>query len=396
MKVAMIGTRGVPARYGGTETYVERISHYLASRGDEVIVYCKRSRNAAERAADDAATPPGIRRVEVPSIPTKHLDNFTRALLSTLHACFTPGVDVIQFNNAGPAFFAILPRLLGKKTVGAIRAIDSRRDKWNPLAQAFLRFCDYVIVKVPNATSVNGRFMRSYYLSRYGEDTVYIPNGVDLPGSVPAPDRIRQWGLDGRDYILFAARLEPEKGCHTLIAAYEMAVARTGTAVKLVIAGRDGFAEDYVRELKSHAGERIRFVGHVTGQALEELYGNACAFVLPSSVEGMSNSLLAAMANGLPVIVSDIPENTDVIADAPADPVTACPVGLSFRLEDAGDLADRLCDLLSDPEAAARRGELLREHARAHYTLDSMYERTRQLYLDVVSGKLGAGQVLAS
>ncbi|MCB1757623.1 MAG: glycosyltransferase family 4 protein [Gammaproteobacteria bacterium] len=386
MKIAFIGTRGVPANYGGTESYVEKLTHYFASEGDEVVVYCKKSDNKQEKARLDAMFPDNVKRVEMPSIPTKHLDNITRSFFSTLHACLDRKIDVVQFNNAGPSFFAIIPRLFGKKVVGAIRAIDSQREKWNFLAKAFLRFCDFLIVKVPHATTVNSMAMKEYYGEKYNAETAYIPNGVVVPDAKIPASVIHEYGLQEKKYILFAARLEPEKGCHVLIDAYKKAVAETGSDIKLAIAGHTGFTSDYFNALFSQKSDDIKFLGYVdANERLSELFDHAYAFVLPSSVEGMSNSLLKAMAHGVPSVVSDIPENLAVFDEAPFDEALGDRPGLSFRLDDVDDLAARLVELFNDAEKAALRGRLLKEHVEKHFTMARMFEDTRKVYTDLLT-----------
>lgn len=386
MKIAFIGTRGIPANYGGTETYVDRLTQYLAGRGDQVVVYCKKSSSLAERKERDSLYPENVKRIEIPSISTKHLDNISRSFLSTLHACFDRNVDVVQFNNVGPAFFSFLPRLFGKKVVGAIRAIDSQRDKWNFMAKAFLRFCDFVTVKVPHVTTVNSQAMKDYYFKKYNEDTIYIPNGVKIPDSEVNPEFIRQFALDRKNYVLFAARLEPEKGCHTLIEAYKKAIAETGSDLKLAIAGHQGFSVDYYNRLFDEKSDRIIFLGYVDSQAnLAELFDNAYAFVLPSSVEGMSNSLLNAMAYAVPSVVSDIPENLALFEDAPFNGSLKDQPGLSFRLEDADDLSKKLVYLFSNPEDAVTRGKLLKDHVSRNFSLETMCDNTRRVYLELVA-----------
>lgn len=388
MKIAFIGIRGIPATYGGTETYVERISKYLASQGDEVVVYCKTSDTRATKDAYDKHYSDNIKRVEIPSIPTKHLDNISRSFLSTIHACFDRRIDVVQFNNVGPAIFSILPRLFGKKVVGAIRAIDSQREKWNPLAKLFLRFCDYITVTIPHATSVNSLAMKEYYFQKYGKDTIYIPNGLDIPKVKLKPDLISQWNLKEKNYILFAARLEPEKGCHTLIKAYEQAIAQTGSDIKLAIAGHRGFSNEYYNELVNHQNEQIQFLGHIDpDKGLEELFDNAYAFILPSSVEGMSNSFLSAMAHGIPTVVSDIPENLALYDNTPISEDLNGRPGLSFKLENADDLAEKLIYLINNPDEAEKRGQMLKEHVKENFALDTMCANTRKIYSDIVPAK---------
>jgi glycosyltransferase involved in cell wall biosynthesis len=386
MKIAFIGTRGVPASYGGTETYVDRLTQYFAATGDEVVVYCKKSDSAEQKKAADALYPKNVRRIEMPSIASKHLDNITRSLFSTLHVCFDSSVDVVQFNNVGPAFFSLLPKLFGKKVVGAIRAIDSQRDKWNFFAKTFLRFCDFVTVKIPHATTVNSLAMRTYYLDKYNEETLYIPNGLEIPQGQFTPNFIKQFGLERKKYILFAARLEPEKGCHTLIAAFKKAISEADSDVKLVIAGHHGFSTDYYTSLMGEASDRIQFLGYVSSQeGLNELFHNAYAFILPSSVEGMSNSLLSAMSHAVPCVISDIPENLALFDGSPLNAsLKDCP-GLSFKLEDSDSLSERLLYLLNNPEEAELRGELLKEHVEANFALATMCENTRAVYAGLLS-----------
>lgn len=385
MKIAFVGTRGIPADYGGTETYVDRLTQNLAARGDDVVVYCKKSSSPAERREKDALYPGNVTRVEMPSIATKHLDNLTRSFFSTVHVCLDRDVQVVQFNNVGPAFFSVLPRLFGKRVVGAIRAIDAQREKWNPLAKAFLRFCEFVTLRVPHVATVNSLAMQEYYREKYGKETIYIPNGALIPSAGFEPDFIRQFSLSRKGYVLFAARLEPEKGCHTLIDAFQKAVAETGSDLKLAIAGHKGFTPGYHAGLRAQESDNIKFLGYVDGQQdLAELFDNAYAFVLPSSVEGMSNSLLTAMAHAVPSVVSDIPENLALFEDAPVDEALNDRPGLSFRLEDAEDLSRKLAYLFTNPQEAALRGNLLKAHVTRTYSMETMCDNTRRIYAELV------------
>lgn len=386
MKIALLGTRGIPPKYGGTETYVEKLSLYLASKGDEVFVYGEKTSESSAQSSDlGDHYPDNIKQIGVGCIPTKHLNNFSRTLLSTFHVCLNPGVQLVQFNNVGPAFFSFIPRLFGKKVVCAVRAIDSQRDKWNPLAKAFLRLCDLIAVKIPHATTVNAISMQGYYLGKYNAATTYIPNGIKIPETKLKPNYIEKWDLANKNYILFAARLEPEKGCHTIINAYKRLVSECDTPIKLAIAGHRGHSSDYYKDLMVNESDRILFLGYVSGDALDELYDNAFAFVLPSSVEGMSNSLLSAMAHGIPVVVSDIPENTALIESAPFNGKLNDKPGLSFRLGESDNLAEKLKILISDPNGACERGLLLRRHVSENFTLETMGQNTRRVYTDLLS-----------
>jgi glycosyltransferase involved in cell wall biosynthesis len=222
--------------------------------------------------------------------------------------------------------------------------------------------------------------MHRYYLDRYGADTIYIPNGIILPARKLKPQRISKWGLGERDYVLFVGRLEPEKGCHTLIAAFQSLISNSEVSLKLAIAGPKGYSKAYVKTLERNKSERILFLDYVRGETLEELYSNALAFVLPSSVEGMSNALLSAMAYGVPVVVSDIPENLALIEKAPYSTKLHDQPGLSFQLGNVSDLAGKIHLLVQDLQSAIERGTLLQSHVRENFNLEVMGHRTRELY----------------
>ena len=380
LNIALIGTRGIPPRYGGSETYVEQLALHLAAHGDEVWVY-----GAPDRGLNGPDYPSSIHRVEIPTLRTKHADNFLRSFFSAVHVCFNRKIQVVQFVNVGPAFFSFIPRIFGKKVVGAIRAMDSRREKWGFLARAFLRACERLICIVPHATTANSKTIVEYYAKNYKAHVHFIPNGVTTVEPPPRPAEIRKWGLNGNDYLLFAARLVPEKGCHVLIEAFRTI---EWPRMKLVIAGGDGFSPEYAKELRSQTDDRILFLGHVDGAALDELYANAYAFVLPSSIEGMSNSLLTAMAYGRAVIVSDIPENLAVIPDSIRTSTYTESYDFSFRVGDVQDLKSKLTLLRDRPIAIGNICRLLQSHAASEFSWEESALLARSIYSELLNREL--------
>ena len=383
MKIALLGTRGIPPRYGGTETYVEYLSLHLAAQEDKAAVYCQKLPKNATLAKLNKKYPDSIRRIEIPTIASKHLDNLIRSFISAIHVSFDPEVDVVQFNNAGPCLFSFIPRLVGKKVVGAMRALDFRREKWDGFSSAMLQLGEFISIRFAHVTTVNSLAMQSYFLDRYNAATSYIPNGVELPTTRPEPNLITDFGLEKGNYLLFMARLEPEKGCHTLVQAFQMIKDRPeAKGFNLAIAGHEGQSLDYYSQLceQTSQDERIKILGFASGRLKDELLANAYAFILPSSVEGMSNSLLSAMAYGLPCIVSDIPENTAVIDVAKKDSSLEDYPIMIFELGNADDLADKLSCLFADPEKAKLWGRLLKQHVFENFRLETMGKNTRKVY----------------
>jgi glycosyltransferase involved in cell wall biosynthesis len=191
--------------------------------------------------------------------------------------------DVVHYHCLGPALFSFLPRLAGKKTVVTVQGLDWQRGKWGRIAARVLRWGEAAAVSLPDATMVVSRTLQQYYRQQYDRDTIYVPNGA-----TSAPRRmtrqLTEWGLLPNNYVLFLGRLSPEKNCHLLIKAFE----NLQTDMKLVLAGGSSHSDSYVRSLRRHESDQIRFLPWVSGNNLEELLGNAALFVLPSELEGLS------------------------------------------------------------------------------------------------------------
>jgi glycosyltransferase involved in cell wall biosynthesis len=325
MKIAMIGSRGIDSFYSGVEKTVRELGVRLLHRGHEITVFSQSGKNLPN-------TYHGARIRRIPSIQGKHTETLVRSLLSAL-ASSCEDYDVIHYHAEGPGLFSLLSRLVGKKTVLTVQGLDWKRDKWSPLAQRCLRAAEQLGAECAHQVVVVSNTLKAYFLQSYGKKTTYIPNGVPRQDAVTTVDQIRSIGLAPRQYCLFASRLVPEKGCHELIQAYNS----LDTDMKLVVAGGSRYAEDYVNYLKAIANpQQVIFTGHIEGDLLTELFANAYIFILPSHIEGLSNALLEALSHKKCTLVSNIPENLEVIKDC----------GYSFRVEDKNDLHEKLRMLL--------------------------------------------------
>jgi glycosyltransferase involved in cell wall biosynthesis len=217
---------------------------------------------------------------------------------------------------------------------------------------------------------VVSKALQTHYSLRYDANTIYVPNGGILRERIP-PDKIGEWGLETRQYILFLGRFSPEKGCHMLIEAYE----KLDTSVKLVLAGASSYCDDYSTQLRKHAGERIKILDWVSGGALDELLTNAMLFVLPSDMEGLSLALLDAMGAGLCVLSTDIPENREAVADA----------GFTFRKGDAADLANRLRFLIANPSVREAAGMAAKRRIHDTYQWSKITTAVEQVYFETMN-----------
>jgi glycosyltransferase involved in cell wall biosynthesis len=366
LRVAFIGGRGVVSKYSGIETYYEEIGKRLTGMGHHVTAYCR-----------TYFTPPGKQHngmevVRLPTIRSKHLETLVHTFLSTLHVLIQP-CDVVHYHALGPALFAFIPRLAGKKTVVTVQGLDWERKKWGRIASAILRLGERAAVSFPTQTMVVSKTLQNHYRRSSGAETSYVPNGGVLR-EWRVPDKILDWGLEPGRYILFLGRFSPEKGCHLLVEAYE----KLETDVKLVMAGASSYCDDYSRRLRAHAGERIKMLDWVSGEALDELLTNAMMFVLPSDLEGLSLALLDAMGAGLCVLTSDVAENREAVDDA----------GFTFRRGDLADLADRLRFLIANPAVREAAGQAAKRRVREHYQWGQIAAEIERVYFEMMGWEL--------
>jgi glycosyltransferase involved in cell wall biosynthesis len=362
VRVAFIGGRGLVSKYSGIESYYEQAGQELARLGHEVTVYCR-----------TYFTPPmkthnGMSVRRLPTIRSKHLETVVHTLLSTVHA-MTSDCDVVHYHCLGPALFSFLPRLAGKKTVVTVQGLDWQRAKWGRIASQILRWGEAAAVSSPNATMVVSRTLREYYHRQYQRDTIYVPNGATVsPHRVPR--RLTEWGLLPDNYVLFLGRFSPEKNCHLLISAFET----LHTDMKLVLAGGSSHSDAYVDSLRRHESDRIRFLPWVSGRDLEELLSNAAVFVLPSELEGLSLALLDAMAAGVCVLTSDIPENNEVVEGA----------GFTFCRGDQADLERMLDVLVHNPVLRRQAAASGRERIQGEYLWPAIARSIEETYFRVL------------
>jgi len=361
LRIAFIGGRGVGSKYSGIETYYEEVGSRLAAMGHEVTAYCR------PYFTPEGATYAGIKVKRVPTIRTKHIETALHTLLSTIHASFGD-YDIVHFHALGPALFAFIPRLFGKKTVVTVQGLDWQRKKWGWLASSILRLGEYAAVRFPNSTMTVSRTLQRHYRDHHRAETYFVPNGTHLREKSRAT-RPAEWGLKADNYILFMGRLSPEKNCHLLIQAYE----RLNTPVKLVFAGGSSHSDEYVHSLRTHESSRIIFLPWLSGDALDELITHAMVFVLPSDLEGLSLALLDAMGAEVCVLTSDIAENVEAVDGA----------GFTFERGNVEHLAVRLRMLIANPTLRRGAGASAVRKVRAHYLWSGIVEQIEQIYLSL-------------
>jgi glycosyltransferase involved in cell wall biosynthesis len=291
------------------------------------------------------------------------LDAITHTDTSTCDVLFR-GVDVVHYHAIGPAALAPVARCWGLPTIVTCHGLDWQRAKWGTVAKRCLRLGEWLAARSASQLVVVSEPLRDHFAREQAVASTFIPNAV-VPIERRSPDRIRQWGLRSGQFVLSASRLVREKGLHYLIRAFES----LETDLKLVIAGGGGLDQDYENELRRDAGPRVVFTGNADRALLAELYTNALLFVLPSEIEGMSIALLEAMSCGLPVLVSDIPENVCVVGSD----------GFTFRNRDVLHLRTVLESLLNSRDLLSECGERCRIRSEV-YQWPQVVSQLEQVY----------------
>lgn len=326
MKIAILGTRGIPANYGGFETFAEQLSGRLAARGHAVTVYGRKHYSTT-----DAQFYRGVRLVTLPTIRHKYFDTIVHAFLSVLHAA-PRRYDVILICNAANSIFAFIPRLFGTPTLVNVDGLERKRKKWNWLGRKYYLVSEWLSTFLPTAIVTDAQVIQDYYATRYHKDSAMIAYGAEVARRA-APEPLRRYGLEPNRYILYVSRLEPENNAHLVIEAYE----QVKTDLPLVIVGGAPYAQEYIAQLKSTTDPRIKFVGFVFGEDYRALQQNAYCYVHATEVGGTHPALIEAMGAGNCALTLNTPENREVIGDA----------GIIY--ESVDDLVIQLQRVLADP-----------------------------------------------
>lgn len=305
MRVALIGHKQIPGRSGGVEVVVEELATRLASRGVDVIAFNRKKKGQASPREFR-----GVRLVDVPTPDSKELNAVVYSYLATLRAVLL-GADVVHYHALGPAAALWLAKLCGKRVVVTVHGLNYKTPKWRGFGARYIKFGERLAMRRADEVIVLSRSIQEHYWDAYGRECRLIPNGLSMPEGVANDSCLDRLGLRGRDFLLCVSRLVPGKGLEGLVEAFRGV--RTGA--ELVIAGDSDHVDDFKAALKASAAAdpRIRFIGFAGKGDLCALYSAARLFVFPSEAEGMPMSLLEAMWFDCPCLVSDIPENTEVL-----------------------------------------------------------------------------------
>jgi glycosyltransferase involved in cell wall biosynthesis len=375
MTIVMVGHKGIPAKSGGIERHVEELSASLVRLGARVISF--------DRAwyVEDAPSPKGVERRFSHGLHTKHLDAITHTL-SALVLAMREKPDVIHVHGVGPSLLLPIARVLHPRArlISTFHCVDHLHAKWGIFARTMLRMGEWMSCAFANRTIAVSDFLATYCLNAYQAQPSVIPNGVRLPNTTAPVAPLDLLSLEPKRYFLMATRLVGHKNAHVAIEAHHLLWLRRpdlAEAFPLVIAGGSSWTAPYARDLRATAAmyPYVRLVGERHGVELASLQNHAACHLSVSESEGMSISLLEAMAMARPVIVSDIPANVEVTGGL----APRVPAGDAHTLSDAMECAALLTD-----EERDHAGRTLQNVVRERHDWDRIAEATLRVYQEAL------------
>jgi glycosyltransferase involved in cell wall biosynthesis len=360
MRIAILGTRGIPASYGGFETFAEHLSTRLVARGHDVTVYC-RSHYVSPRQLEYH----GVKLQVLPTVHHKYFDTVVHAFLSAVHAV-PKRFDVALICNAANAPFSPILRFTGTPVAINVDGLEHKRKKWGAIGRQYYRLVEYLSTIFPNEMVTDAQVIQDYYLARHNAPSTMIAYGSEVERR---PDRaaVRKWRVEPNRYILYVSRLEPENNAHLVIEAFK----KVRTAYRLLVVGDAPYAEHYIKDLKARAkgDKRIIFTGFVFGQDYRSLQQNAYCYVHATEVGGTHPALLEAMGYGNCVLTLASPENIEVVGEA----------GIPYV--DEFDLAGKLQRVLRDGSLVHAYRHRAQQRVQTLYDWEKVVDQYEQLFM---------------
>lgn len=361
MRIAILGTRGIPARYGGFETFAEELGIRLVERGHRVTVYCREPHTEPEYR--------GIRRVTLPTLRHKYTDTIVHTFLSTLHVLFHRH-DVLLYCNAANAIFTWMPRLMGMPVALNVDGLERNRKKWNRAAKTWYRVSEKLSTWFPNVIVTDARQIQDYYRHTYAAGSVMIPYGAEL-GKLDSDGQVRALGLEPGRYFLYVSRMEPENNALLVREAFE----KVDTGLKLALIGDAPYAQEYIARVRDTRDPRIVMPGAVYGQGYRELGSHCFAYIHATEVGGTHPALIEAMGRGALTLYLDTPENAEVAGEA----------GIAFTHR---NLAERMREVLDMSEAERDRLRQLAEaRVRERYSWQAVTDAYERMFAELAAGR---------
>jgi len=364
LRLAILGTRGIPGGYGGFETFAEEFGARLAADGHDVVVYCRHR----ERGSPDSYR--GVRLVHLPAIRHKALETLSHTLLSALHASLRR-YDIVYVCNSANAPICYIPWLRRQKVILNVDGLEWQRQKWGRLAKRYYRWAARLAARMPIEIVTDASVIQRYYRERFGRVTRCIGYGTATFPRGHLADRLSALDLRPDGFVLYVSRLEPENNALLVVEAYRL----VETDLPLVIVGDAPYAADYIARVRAAADARVRFLGYRFGDDYHALQANARVYVQATEVGGTHPALVEAMGHRNAILAHDVPEHHEVLAEA----------GRYFARQDPEDLARQLQLMLGNERLVDRLRAAAAARVQEHYTWDSVTDEYREYFAELIA-----------
>ena len=308
MKIRVLGIRGLPATYSGSETVMGELAPRWVEAGHEVIVYCRKG-FFKERPAEWK----GIKLIYLPSIEHKVFSTLSHSFFASIHASFSPS-DIVFVWNAGNGPFGWFFRMTGKKAVINVDGMEWLRPKWKGIGGVYFKWAAKMATSAFPLVITDAEEMKRLYLEELGAETTYIAYGANIEPS-EHPEILEEYGLKSRDYYLIASRLVPDNNADLIMEAF----VTSNSEKKLAIAGGADYRGNkmenaFLDKLKSIANENVLFLGHIdSSEHIKELHHHCFAYIHGHQFGGINPSILKALGFSNCILALNTPFNYEVL-----------------------------------------------------------------------------------
>lgn len=359
MRLAILGTRGIPANYGGFETFAEELSTRLVDRGHDVTVYCR-----SHHVDRELTEYKGVKLRILPTIKHKYLDTIVHTVFSAVNS-MNKRFDAVLVCNAANSPFIPLLTWTGTPVAVNVDGLERKRKKWNWLGRTYYRIGERASVWFATEVVTDAKVIQDYYLTEYKKRSTMIAYGANIERKLDAA-AVAEHGVEPQKYILYVSRLEPENNAAMVIEAFR----KVETDLKLVIVGDAPYADEYKKKLVELAkgDDRIIFTGFVFGSGYKTLQQNAYAYVHATEVGGTHPALIEAMGYGNCVIAFGTPENIEVVGNA------------AVMFDSVDGLADKLSLIVNDETVVEKYRTAGQERIRRLYSWDAITDQYEKLF----------------
>lgn len=330
MHVAILGTRGIPARYGGFETFAEELGTRLAARGHRVTVYTR-----LHLASPGVGEYRGVRLKVLPALRTKAAETLSHTALSVLDPALREA-DVVLLCNAANAVFIPLLHARGLPVALNVDGLERKRRKWGAVARRYYLLAERLAAYWADAVVTDARTIQRYYRRAWRRASVMIPYGGDLPAP-SSTATLQALGLKRRGYFLYVSRFEPENNPDRVATSYR----GVPGSVPLVLVGAAPYAAELTQRVRALAAADPRIVlpGAIYGEGYRELLFHARAYIHATEVGGTHPALVEAMGAAQIVFFLDNLANREVVGEA----------GVDFRFDGEPTLSQVLTEFIAHP-----------------------------------------------